>query len=237
MLAPEEAPRRGRGSTSRCRRCRARRASAPVRNVDCTRAGDGGQRSGRAAPGSRRAPSCDSRGMCSSARGVSPTASITTSVIRYLRSERDQAVARPFQFAGQTGDETFVVARRVAHDAPGVGLHLVVAGQRHGAAGQRGQRTASREGVSSGSQQFPVHQRVGLRRPSRQGLRPDFGRGAGCVPRERHQARHRGRQPGEHAARLRDADAPPTRSSSPAKAAARRRCSRNTAIKPWSTAR
>ena len=34
--AARAAPRRGRGSTSRCRRCRARPAVAPVRNVDCT---------------------------------------------------------------------------------------------------------------------------------------------------------------------------------------------------------
>ena len=43
-----------------------------------------------------------------------------------LRSQRDQLVARPFQFRGQPRDQPFVVRRSVAHDAPRVGLDLVV---------------------------------------------------------------------------------------------------------------
>ena len=53
--------------------------------------------------------------------------------------------------------------------------------------------------------QLSLHQRVRFRRSPRQGLRPDFGCDPRCLHRERHQARHRRRQPGEYAARLRDA--------------------------------
>ena len=52
--------------------------------------------------------------MCASARGVSPTTSITTRVMRHLLSaERDEAVARPGQLARDAVDERVVVARRV----------------------------------------------------------------------------------------------------------------------------
>ena len=53
--------------------------------------------------------------------------------------------------------------------------------------------------------QLSVHQRVRFGGPSRQGLRPDFGCHPRCLHRERHQARHRRREPGEYPARLRDA--------------------------------
>ena len=93
-------------------------------------------------------------------------------------------------------------------------------------------------GVRHGvTRQLPVHQRVRFRRPSRQGLRPDFRCHSRRFHRERHQARHRRRQQGEHPARLRDAVHHQQDRRSPARAAARRRCSASTATRRWSIAR
>ena len=50
-----------------------------------------------------------------------------------------------------------------------------------------------------------VHQRVGFRRSSGQGLGPDFGRDPRCLPDQGRRTRHRRRQRGQHPARLRDA--------------------------------
>ena len=55
------------------------------------------------------------------------------------------------------------------------------------------------------TRELSVHQRIRFRGTSRQGLRPDFGCDPRCLPGERHQARHRRRQPGQHAAGVRDA--------------------------------
>ena len=63
----------------------------------------------------------------------------------------------------------------------------------------------SRGVFRSGARQLSVHQRVRFGRASRQGLRSDFRRHPRCLHRERRQARHRRRQPGEYPARLRDA--------------------------------
>ena len=55
------------------------------------------------------------------------------------------------------------------------------------------------------ARQLSVHKRVRVGRPSRQGLRPNFGCHPRCLHRERHQARHRRRERGEYPAWLRDA--------------------------------
>ena len=106
---------------------------------------------------------------------------MTTNVMPDLRPQRDQPVARPFELAGQTGDEPLVVLWRVAHDAPRVRLHLVVVGQRRVAPRERRQRLAQlvlRRVLGD------VHRHVEVHAPlvARAGSAPSSASGRSSVP-------------------------------------------------------
>ena len=116
------APRRGRGSTSRCRRCRAPAAAAGEEGR-LDRAGDRGQHRAQLGLRSRRRRPPRSRGMCSSRRGVSPTTSRTSrrahaalpviwSSPSPSRRSRDQASS-----AAMPGDQLVGVGRAAARRA------------------------------------------------------------------------------------------------------------------------